>query len=201
MQKVITKAEFRAKLKDYLDELEAGVVLDVAGLQICKYVHNDVQPGAPVHTSVQADVQIDYEKLAKLIVKGINDVQAAISVVPSQPQSFNKQESFNQLKETLGVTTLGKEEVKTCKCESCGKPTNEPREVEKSKMFGDYGLDGWMVVCPKCVGPHPNRPYVEEEKIELPMYDLGLSMNNRATTMNDGSNPIPKPVKKKKNEK
>lgn len=185
----IPVSKFRASLKEYLDRMEAGEIINVNGLEIAKLSADSKVVQAHVQDVVQADVQIDYEKLAKLIVKGINHVQVTPFEV-KEVKDFSKVEAFNNLKSTLGVDLFGKsklDEYIEADAYSLG---------DNSLSWGEVWIKMKKSDLPKNFLVGNTRPVQEEVKLET--YDTGFKTNERAATMNDGSKPIPKPVKKKK---
>jgi hypothetical protein len=198
MDKIITKAEFRAKLKDYLDELENGKVLNVSGLKISKYVQKDVHNEKDVQvvhnkndSVVHKDVQIDYVRLSELIAANLREDKVVQNNISNK--DFDKKEVFENLKSKLDVRNNPTPIIETQK-------EDEYVEVDAYSL-GDitFGYaEKWIKMKREdVVSRKIPKIFVREivEEVEGPKYDLDLTLKKKATSFNDGSNSIDKSVK------
>jgi hypothetical protein len=191
--------EARAKLGEIIDRIKEGEAISIKGVEI-GLVHSGTQlkeeSGTQlVHRMSDEEIERVAERFADLIYPKLNTHN-------NGNLNNSKESDFKERREKAILKAVEiKPEFPVVKCGVCQRPADMPVEVEESKLWGDNGREGWIVVCKACTLGNPSRPYVAQEEVKLETYDTGFKMNERATTMNDGNKPIPKPVKKKKNEK
>lgn len=202
--------EARAKLGEIIDKIKAGEIVSIKGVEI-QLVHSGTQQNSKSGTQVvHSEVKIsqkDKEEIANIVyakvksLTGTHLVHSQNEVVHTGTQlsptgrDLNK---FNELKEQM-AGDYGKVEV-------FGEQFNTHVEVDWRAISGDEGYafgDKWVKMSRvEAMGmkiPRERMREIEEE-IDLPMAPK-TAMHPKAVKMNDGSNPIPKPVKKKKSTK
>jgi hypothetical protein len=192
----ISVRDFKAKLSHYLDAMSQGEVFTVRGLDIgC--VTTPVTTPSSVTTCVTTLSDKDITRIAERFA----------TLVVGQKIS-NSAETVAESRSNLAFVPVTESTLTEARVADHGvvpEPENT-REVQyvmierwrvDENCFGDE-MKAWIKWPANNVAKGvPTRPYVEEESVALPKYDLGVTMKPRAK-MNDGSKPDPKPVSKKK---
>lgn len=185
----ISVRDFKAKLSHYFDLMAGGEVFNVRGLDIgcvTTPVTTEKKVDHMVTTLSDEDIERVAERFAELIYPKLNTPKSG-DLRTAEVGPIDKQKAFSDLRGTLDNFDRKSVEYIEADAHSLG---------DKSVGWGDVWIKMKKSDLPKNFEIGNTRPVQEE--VQLETYDTGFKMHNRATSMNDGSKPIPKPVKKKK---
>ena len=183
----------RAKLGEIVDRIKDGEIISIKGIEIGLVhsgTHSGTQSGTQmVHTMSDEDVNRLGQKVADIVLAEQNthvvELKNFATFVP------------------VTESTLAGSKVADHGVVPEPENTREVQYVmvEKWRVDPDCFADEmntWVKWPAANVAKGvPTRPYVEGLPEELAVHDVGVTMKPRAK-MNDGSNPNPKPVSKKK---